>query len=220
MGKKAKDEKGRAGLSRRDFIKATAAATAATGVGLDFAFNVPPASAYPAGSTADKHTTCPYCSASCGQTVVVAADGVTVLDIHGDPESPVNRGGLCAKGAGALQLVNNERRLGVPTNTTGRTGEAWVRTGNADWTAISLDLALTEIASGSAVVGREHEGLVKYRNGVGTDLNKYTPSPANYHNSKQVMFFGSSHANNEVNYLYRKMIAAFGTSNTEHQARI
>jgi len=43
---------------------------------------------------------------------------------------------------------------------------------------------------------------------------------ANGHNSKGVAFFGSSHMNNESNYMYRKIIANFGTSNTEHQARI
>ncbi len=43
---------------------------------------------------------------------------------------------------------------------------------------------------------------------------------ANGYNSKGVAFLGSSHMNNEPNYLYRKLIANFGTSNTEHQARI
>ena len=39
-------------------------------------------------------------------------------------------------------------------------------------------------------------------------------------NRTSVQFFGCSHMNNEANYLYRKTIAAFGTSYTEHQARI
>jgi predicted molibdopterin-dependent oxidoreductase YjgC len=43
---------------------------------------------------------------------------------------------------------------------------------------------------------------------------------ANGYNSKGVAFLGSSHMNNESNYIYRKLIANFGTSNTEHQARI
>jgi predicted molibdopterin-dependent oxidoreductase YjgC len=45
-------------------------------------------------------------------------------------------------------------------------------------------------------------------------------NPANGFNSKSVAFLGSSHMNNEQNYTYRKMIAQFGSSNTEHQARI
>jgi hypothetical protein len=40
------------------------------------------------------------------------------------------------------------------------------------------------------------------------------------YNSKAIAFFGSSHMNNESNYIYRKLVANFGTSNVEHQARI
>ncbi len=36
-----------------------------------------------------------------------------VIDIYGDFESPMNAGGLCAKGAGAFQLVTNPRRIGA-----------------------------------------------------------------------------------------------------------
>jgi formate dehydrogenase major subunit len=206
----------RSGISRRTFLKVSGAAAAAGAAGLDFA--LAPAAAYAAdGPTSEYHTTCPYCSASCGQRVVVETSSGKVLDIYGDVDSPVNNGGLCAKGAGSLQLVNNKRRLGTPGQVDGldETGDAWVRTGNGAWSPIALATALSEIAGGSAEVSRPHSGLVGYRNVGGA-----TPSPANYHNSKQVMFFGSSHANNEVNYTYRKMIAAFGTSNTEHQARI
>jgi anaerobic selenocysteine-containing dehydrogenase len=53
-------------------------------------------------------------------------------------------------------------------------------------------------------------GLVGYRGTL----------PTTTYNSKGVAFFGSSHLNNDANYLYRKIIANFGTSNVEHQARI
>jgi formate dehydrogenase major subunit len=181
------------------------------------------------------HTTCPYCSASCGQivaTALTAASGMAghstvvagdILDIWGDKDSPVNQGGLCAKGAGAYQLVTNPRRLGVSGHTAGlaggagqdMSGTAWKRVGNATWSALALDTALGEIAGGFGASGDSgyHKGLVGYR-------NEKAPTAANHYNSSRVMFFGSSHANNEVNYLYRKTIATFGTSNTEHQARI
>jgi len=222
MGQKDR-EAGRTGLSRRDFLKVGAAgAVAAT------AFDWAPAPAMAIGpgvlhggdtvaTMKTFHTTCPYCSASCGQRVLVGGVTGDVYDIYGDVDSPINNGGLCAKGAGAYQLVTNNRRLGTHGQIAGLddTAEAWVRTGNDSWKPIALATALAEIAGGSAEAGRAHSGLVGYRNTGGA-----TPAPANYYNSKQVMFFGSSHANNEVNYTYRKMIAAFGTSNTEHQARI
>ena len=208
MGKKDQNQGGKFELSRRDFLKTGAAAAVAGAVGLDFA--VRPSRADAAVVAATYHTTCPYCSASCGQLVDVDASG-NVLDIYGDHLAPWNDGGLCAKGAGTYQLVTNPRRLGVPeaTNVEGRdwftggdaTGIAWKRTGNGAWGAIGLSTAMTEIA-GQLVAAR---GVVDTANG---------------HNSKGVAFFGSSHMNNEQNLMYRRLIAQFGSSNVEHQARI
>jgi formate dehydrogenase major subunit len=205
------------GLSRRDFLKVSAAGAAAAAT-LEFA----PA---PAMASYDYHgnehgmdtdvtrsrTTCPYCSASCGQIVAVGNVTGDVYDIYGDVDSPINQGALCAKGAGAYQLVTNKRRLGVSDNTTGMTGTAWVRVADDPWTEIPLATAMTEIADGSTGNDRNHLGLVDYRGAV---------SAGNSYNSDGVMFFGSSHMNNEQNYLYRKLVANFGTSNVEHQARI
>lgn len=214
MGKKDKAG-GRFELDRRDFLKVAGAGAAAAGAGTGWALYPAAAAGYPAGSTV-KYTTCPYCSAQCGQTVVVAADGTTVLDIHGMSESPVNNGGLCAKGAGGFQLATNERRLGVPEHTAGVdgfdfTGRAWKRQGDGAWQEISAQAALNDAA----------QMLVAARNSD-TQWQSKTPtgSARGFYNSRGVQFFGSSHANNEVNNLYRKLIANFGTSNTEHQARI
>lgn len=215
------------GITRRGFLQATAA-TAVAGCGLGFAFDAEKAAAYEGqpGYTV-KPSTCPYCSACCGQRVVVENATGKVVDIYGDFESPFNTGGLCAKGAGSLQLVNNPRRIGAwtaadltamnqaggvhPVNPVfaadGTTnGVAYKRIGNGDWSAMDLQTALGEIVSGDGV---NHTGLLSYRGNVDNGAN-----------SKGVAFFGSSHMNNEQNYLYRKLIAAFGSSNVEHQARI
>ncbi|MBW6469257.1 MAG: twin-arginine translocation signal domain-containing protein [Coriobacteriia bacterium] len=208
MGKLDKDGGKSLKLTRRQFIQAGAATAAVGAAGLDFAAK--PSSAAAAEVAETYHTTCPYCSASCGQLIDVDAEG-NVLDIYGDHQSPFNDGGLCAKGAGTLQLVNNPRRLGAwagshPVNNTFEydpahaDGIAYRRVGNGAWSKVSLDAALTEAAA----------GLVAARG---------TLSDANY-NSKGVAFFGSSHMNNEQNIAYRRLIAQFGTSNVEHQARI
>ena len=209
-------EKGRMGLSRRDFLKVSAAgAVAATA--LDWA--PAPAMAevtFHGGDTAlDKfHTTCPYCSASCGQVIAVGNVSKDVYDVYGDVDSPINNGGLCAKGAGAYQLVTNKRRLGAfATNDANptfaydsgydSTGVAYKRTGNGAWSKVALTTAMDDIAT----------KLVAAREGI-------TPGQTNASNSRHVQFFGCSHMNNEQNYTYRKLIAEFGTSLTEHQARI
>ena len=101
------------GMTRRAFLKTAAVAGAVAGCGLDVAYDAEKAFAYENDTTNYKvtSTTCPYCSASCGQRVVTkitAPNAGEVVDIYGDFESPMNQGGLCAKGAGSLQLVNNK----------------------------------------------------------------------------------------------------------------
>lgn len=152
MGKKDKDQGGFQ-LSRRDFLKVAGAGAAAATV-------MEPLMAAPAAAltldpadaaTTTYLTTCPYCSAQCGQRVVVGNTTKKVYDIYGDVDSPTNNGGLCAKGAGSLQLVNNPRRLGVPEHTAGVdgkdfTGAAWKRVGNGNWMPMTLNAAMGEIA--------------------------------------------------------------------------
>ncbi len=216
MAKKDREYEGRSGLSRRDFLKVSAAgATAAGTLGADWA--MVPSRALADDVDATYTTTCTYCSAQCGQKVDVDASG-NVLDIYGDMNSPTSRGGLCSKGASAYQLVNNVRRLGVPGHTAAVdgfdfTGQAWKRIGNGAWAPMTLDAAITEIVSGDAGTDNLHTGLAGIRGTV-------TPGSTAASNARSVMFFGSSHMNNEPNYLYRKLIANFGTSLVEHQARI
>ena len=214
MGTKDKNQGGKFELSRRDFVKAGAAATAAGvvgAVGVDWAICPPRADAVEPDAVFT--TTCPYCSAQCGQKVAVK-DGA-VIDIYGDVNNPTSRGGLCSKGASSYYLVTNPRRIGVAEHTAAVdgydfTGTAWKRIGNDMWTVITLDQAFEEIAEGDGV---NHDGLATIRGAI-------TPGSTAASNSKNVMFFGSSHMNNEPNNLYRKIIANFGTSLTEHQARI
>lgn len=204
-------------LSRRDFLKVAGAGTAAVAAG-DLAFR--PSRADAAAVAATYHTTCPYCSASCGQMVDVDASG-NVLDIYGDYNSPINNGGLCAKGAGGFQLATNARRVGAwaaahpvkaaftydaAYEATGKDGVAYYRAQNGTWSKMDLTTALDEIAT----------KLIAAR---AVDTDGWSTANSRY-SSKSVAFFGSSHMNNEQNYLYRKIIANFGTQNTEHQARI
>ena len=203
---------GKLHLSRRDFLKASAATAAVGAAGLEFAAK--PSIASAATVAATYHTTCPYCSASCGQLVDVDSAG-NVLDVYGDHMSPMNDGGLCAKGAGTYQLVTNPRRIGAFSNhpenpvfnydPSFTDGVAYRREGNGPWNKVGLDAAMTEIATGMKAA---------------RDANGRAPSAANGYNSKQVAFFGSSHLNNEQNFTYRRLIAQFGTTNIEHQARV
>src|SRR6266446_40190 len=75
-------------------------------------------------STADAvvKSVCPYCAVGCGQNVYVS--GAKVIQIEGDPDSPVSRGRLCPKGSASSQLT-----MGAPGSTRCGTGGRSVPTG-------------------------------------------------------------------------------------------
>src|SRR5699024_9092494 len=114
----------------------------------------------PRTTTADKvgQSVCPYCAVGCGQEVFVkdaqVGQGVwhycavgcgqkvfakddKVVQIEGDPDSPISRGRLCPKGAASEQLVNSPGRV---TDVLYRAPKA------KDWTKIELDTAIDMIA--------------------------------------------------------------------------
>ncbi|MCW2584664.1 MAG: formate dehydrogenase, alpha subunit, partial [Frankiales bacterium] len=64
----------------------------------------------PRTKTADRvvDSVCPYCAVGCGQKVFVKDE--RVIQIEGDPASPVSRGRLCPKGSASEQLVNSKTR--------------------------------------------------------------------------------------------------------------
>lgn len=208
MAKKDTTGKKKSGLTRRDFLKVSAASATAGSIAssLDWAVVSP----NPAFATADYSTvtTCPYCSVGCNMKVGV--DGGAVVDIIGDVGCPINNGALCSKGAAAIQLVNNTRRVGVPGSihaaSAGTNEGPMKRTGNAAWQAITWDTALNEITAAMLAAREATTGWIT--------TGKVTAQ------ARGVAFFGCSHATNEENWLYRKLIANFGTNNIEHQARI
>ena len=88
-------------------------------------------------STADAvvKSVCPYCAVGCGQNVYVS--GGQVVQIEGDPDSPVSRGRLCPKGSASLQL------------TTGGSRQYTVRYRRpfgTKWEDLDLDTAMDMIA--------------------------------------------------------------------------
>lgn len=214
MAKKDNTKNNQTGLTRRDFLKATAATAAAGGFtsALDWGVVGPnPALAAEVGNNYDSITTCPYCSVGCNMKVgtgVGSASG-SVVDIIGDPECVINKGALCSKGAAAIQLVNNSRRVGVADSihTASRNYGPMKRTGDNAWEAVTWDSAMTQIATAMM--------SARQASGEWVDASGRVTNTAN-----GVAFLGCSHATNEENWLYRKLIANFGTNNTEHQARI
>lgn len=183
----AEREPKKAKLTRRQFLKATAAG-AAVGPFADWIMKPKPAGASGPGIP----TTCPYCSLGCGMMGYTDGNG-NIIDITGDSIHPYNEGAQCSKGAANWNLMNSPARV-----TTGPKK----RVGNGTWQDISWEDAITEIAQELKAIKDTSPGITGY---AGAD---------------QVAFLGSSHLTNEECYLYRKIIALFGTNNIEHQARI
>ncbi|HEY8165713.1 MAG TPA: molybdopterin-dependent oxidoreductase, partial [Gemmatimonadaceae bacterium] len=112
-------EEVKGGVRRREFLKvlgATGAATTMIGCSSErveklIPYLVSPDDTVPGVSTYYA-TTCRECAAGCG-VIAETRDGRTIK-LEGNPEHPVNRGALCARGQAALQALYNPDRFRGP----------------------------------------------------------------------------------------------------------
>src|SRR3990172_1367449 len=98
-------------VNRREFLKASAAAGAASALGLDL---IVPPEAQAQAVLVDKWSKAPcrFCGTGCG--VLVGVRNKRIVAVKGDPESPVNRGLLCIKGYSLPKILYGEDRFSVP----------------------------------------------------------------------------------------------------------
>jgi formate dehydrogenase major subunit len=139
---------------------------------------------------------CPYCAVGCG-TLIHSRHGA-VLDVEGNPDSPINAGTLCPKGAGIFQYTVNPKRL---------TRVLYRRPYGTEWERVGLDWAMDRIAERVADtrertwVARDEAGRrVGHTDGIG--------------------FLGGAALDNEENYLIKKLCVGAGIVHVENQARI
>ena len=99
-------------LDRRDFIRQTAIAVAASAAGLpaEGQSNVITDSA--AAGTKWHKAPCRFCGTGCGVTVAVKDNRIVAT--HGDPQAEVNRGLNCVKGYFLSKVLYGEDRLTRP----------------------------------------------------------------------------------------------------------
>ena len=132
-------------ISRRDLFKITGL----TGGGLlasSLGFDLKPAYAASRGlkisNAKEFKTVCPYCAVGCGTIAYVHGSGGlntvnSVVHVEGDPDSPINAGTLCPKGASQMQLAMNPRLEKGPK----------YRAANAtEWQDVDWDFALDWLA--------------------------------------------------------------------------
>jgi formate dehydrogenase major subunit len=139
---------------------------------------------------------CPYCAVGCGQKVYVKNE--RVVQIEGDPDSPISRGRLCPKGAATRQLV---------TAPTRETKVRYRRPRGTSWDELDLETAMDMIAD--RVIAARHRGWQE-RDANGRRLNR----------TLGFAHLGGATLDNEENYLIKKFFSAMGAVQIENQARI
>src|SRR3954451_14108930 len=152
----------------------------------------------PRTATADRvvDSICPYCAVGCGQKVFVKDE--KVVQIEGDPASPISRGRLCPKGAASENLVNSPlRELKVK----------YRRPHGTTWEELPLEQAMDMIAER---VLETRAATWQDRNGDGHPLNR----------TLGMAFLGGATLDTEENYLIKKFFTAAGAVSIENQARI
>ncbi len=139
---------------------------------------------------------CPFCAVGCGQLVYTR--GGELVDIEGNPQSPINQGTLCPKGASSRQLVQQPGRL---------TKVSYRRPGGTEWEELGLEQAMDMIA----------ERVIAAREAGWQDTDSH-----GWRVDRTLGFahLGGATLDNEENYLIKKLFAAMGAIQIENQARI
>ena len=107
--------------------------------------------------TADRvvQSICPFCAVGCGQKVYVKDE--KVVQIEGDPDSPISRGRLCPKGAASENLVNSPLRE-MKVKYRRPHGTSWEETNEAGQ---RLNRTLGLALLGGATLDTEENYLIK-----------------------------------------------------------
>ena len=142
---------------------------------------------------------CPYCAVGCGQLMHVR-DG-KLINIEGNPDSPISRGNLCPKGAASFQLTVNSNRQ---TKCLHR------KPGAAGWDEIELEQAMDMIAARVKQTRDETFQATVDIGGRNVTVN----------NTLGIASLGGATLDNEWNYAQAKLWRGLGGVFLENQARI
>jgi formate dehydrogenase major subunit len=147
---------------------------------------------------------CPYCAVGCA-TLISVKDS-KIINIEGHPDSPINRGTLCPKGAASFQLTVNPLRA---------TKALYRRPGGAEWETIELGQAMDMIAE--RVKKTRDATFVEdmtIKDAEGKDVQKRV------NHTLAIFSLGGATMDNEWNYVQAKLMRGLGVVAIENQARI
>jgi formate dehydrogenase major subunit len=195
-------------LTRRGFIKITGAGLATSSLvalGFGSAGEALTASVRPFKLThaTETRNTCTYCSVACGILIYSMGDRAknarsNIIHIEGDPDHPVNRGTLCPKGSGLLDVVHAPTRLKVPR---------YRAPGSSEFKEVSWDFALDRIAR---LMKDDRDKHFIAKNAAGTTVNRWTSTG----------MLAASASSSETAYLTWKVARSVGMVVFDNQARV
>ena len=196
-----------ADLSRRQFLSRSGLLAAGGALGGIVGLGVEPATVraatVPLGWKLDRTRTvpsvCPYCAVGCGQLLSVR-DG-KLVNVEGNPDSPISRGNLCPKGAASFQLtVNPERQTKV----------LYRRPGGTAWEAMDQERAMDMIA----------DRVKRTRDATFQRTQTIAGRDVVVNHTLAIASLGGATMDNEWNYVQAKLWRGLGGVFLENQARI
>jgi formate dehydrogenase major subunit len=187
-------------LTRRDFGRVLSSGGTAVGGLVGAGMSLAPAAARAQqlriSQAKATPSICPYCAVGCA-TLVHTVEG-RVVNIEGDPRSPVSEGTLCPKGAAIFQLHVNPNR---PTQVLHRAP------GATDWEVWDLERAMARVAE---LTKKTRDETFIERLADGKEVNCTT----------SIFSLGGATLDNEWNHIQQKLMRGLGIVPIENQARI
>jgi formate dehydrogenase major subunit len=199
-------------VSRRDFLKLTGGTLALGSVGVTLSPEEAAAQELRIKNAKQTTTVCPYCSVGC--SILIHTKDGKVVNVEGDPDSPINEGTLCPKGASLFQMANNETRLRKPQ---------YRAAGATEWKEVEWDWALNQIArkvkdSRDRTFKTTAKSKIREKMPDGTEVVVEKDFVVN--RTDGIAHIGSAAMDNEECYIMQKLVRSWGLGYIEHQARI
>ena len=194
-------------VTRREFLKLGATGTAglalvplANPLGFDLAAAKKRSLELRIAGAKEVHSICPYCAVGCALIAYTKESGgkTQILQIEGDPDSPVNEGRLCPKGASAMQLATSSRRVEKPL---------YRAPGGTEWQTKDWDFVLDKLAQN---IKASRDNTFVASDASGNVVNR----------TEGIAFAGGATFSSEEGYFATKVMRGLGLVHLEQQARV
>ena len=193
-------------MTRRQFLKVTGTTLVGSSLALmGFSPQIALAEVrqFKLARATETRNTCTYCAVACGILMYGLGDGAknaeaNIFHIEGDPDHPVNRGTLCPKGAGLIDIIHSESRLKYPE---------YRAPGSDKWQRISWDDALDRLAK---LMKADRDANFVAKNAAGQTVNRWLTTG----------MLAASASSNEAAVITQKVARSLGFLAFDNQARV